>query len=95
METIQQTRSRAIVLQDFESLLMELHSQKNNYVVNNYVLCQSGSADTLDKFSLNLSGDQLTDSITTIFSDIIISANNLNQMGQEFFESISMYDEGL
>ncbi|KAL7072493.1 hypothetical protein ACQ4LE_007943 [Meloidogyne hapla] len=93
METIQQTRSRAIVLQDFESLLMELHSQKNNYVVNNYVLCQSGSADTLDKFSLNLSGDQLTDSITTIFSDIIISANNLNQMGQEFFESISMYDE--
>ena len=41
METIQQLRSRAIVIQDFENLLDDLHSKENNYICNNnYIICQ-------------------------------------------------------
>nr|CAD2203053.1 unnamed protein product [Meloidogyne enterolobii] len=93
METMQHARSRAIVLQDFESLLNDLNSRKDKFIGNNYVKCQGGSDNTFDNISFDLSGDKLTDSITTIFSDILISANNLIQTSQELFESISMYDE--
>uniref|UniRef100_A0A915MB29 WASH complex subunit 4 n=1 Tax=Meloidogyne javanica TaxID=6303 RepID=A0A915MB29_MELJA len=95
METMQHARSRAIVLQDFESLLNDLNSRKDKFIGNNYVKCQGGSDNTFDNISFDLSGDQLTDSITTIFSDILLSANNLIQTSQELFESISMYDEVL
>uniref|UniRef100_A0A914LG48 Uncharacterized protein n=6 Tax=Meloidogyne TaxID=189290 RepID=A0A914LG48_MELIC len=93
MEIMQHARSRAIVLQDFESLLNDLNSRKDKFIGNNYVKCQGGSDDTFDNISFDLSGDQLTDSITTIFSDILLSANNLIQTSQKLFESISMYDE--
>jgi len=40
MEIMQHARSRAIVLQDFESLLNDLNSRKDKFIGNNYVKCQ-------------------------------------------------------
>uniref|UniRef100_A0A914NWA3 Uncharacterized protein n=1 Tax=Meloidogyne incognita TaxID=6306 RepID=A0A914NWA3_MELIC len=54
METMQHARSRAIVLQDFESLLNDLNSRKDKFIGNNYVKCQGGSDDTFDNIFIRL-----------------------------------------